>query len=192
MAPKARTLLHTYFLIISMHSICQEIIFSVANNGEMRGGGFILDYVPLWAPRQFDWTKLAYFTSRSCIQQNKTSIKPLRHTLRKCVWTSPLVGPQGSGLGQNCTCTTRPWGHQNVTIIDRYLQYLITEEIKGQYIVYVRTAGRPDDERVWHKLVWSSTSRAKNCIHSNSTLILQKTHIFAFSCPPSKTVCVKS
>ena len=105
---------------------------------------------------------------------------------------SHLVGPQGYGLDQNCTCTTRPWGQQtkNVTII-RYLQYLITVEIKEQDIVYVETDGRPDDERVSHKLDWSSTSRAKNCIHSNSTLILQKAHIFAFSCPPSKTVCVK-
>ena len=39
-APKARTLLHTYFLIISMHSVRQETFFSVANNGEMRGGVF--------------------------------------------------------------------------------------------------------------------------------------------------------
>ena len=60
----------------------------------MRGGG-ILDYVPLWAPMQFDWTKLVYFTSRSCIQQNKTSIKPLRHTLRKCVWTKSSWGSRG-------------------------------------------------------------------------------------------------
>ena len=104
---------------------------------------------------------------------------------------SPLLGPQGSGLDQNCTCTTRPWGQQNVSII-RSLQYLITEEIEEQDIVYVQMDGRPDDERVSHKLDWSSTSRAKNCIHSNSTLILQKAHIFAFSCPPSKTVCVKS
>ena len=177
MAPKARTLLLIYFFIISMHSVCQETFFSVANNGEMRGGGGILDYIPLWVPRPFDWTKLAYCASRSCIQQNKTSIKPLRHTLKKCVWTK-----------SSCV----PWGQQNMTI-NRSLQYLITEEIKEQDIVYVQTDGRPDDERVSHKLDWSSTSRAKNCIHSNSTLILQKAHIFfAFSCPPSKTVCVKS
>ena len=142
-------------------------------------GAVILDYVSLWAHGQFDWTKLTYFTYRSCIQQNKTSIKPLRHTLRKCVWTKSSCGPQGSGLDQNCTCTTRPWGQQNVTI-NRFLQYLITEEIKEQDIVYVQTDGRPDDERVSHKLDWSSTSRAKNCIHSNNTLILQKAHISAF------------
>ena len=65
--------------------------------------------------------------------------------------------------------------------INRSLQYLITEERKEQDIVYVQTDGRPDDERVSHKLDWSSTSRAKNCIHSNSTLILQKAHIFAFT-----------
>ena len=104
---------------------------------------------------------------------------------------SPLVGPQGSGLDKNCTCKTRPWGQQNMTI-NRSLQYLITVEIKEQDTVYVQTDGRPDDEMVSHKLDWSSISRAKNCIHSNSTLILQKTYIFAFSFPPSKTVCVKS
>ena len=143
MAPKARTLLHTYFLIISMHSVCQETIFLSQTTGKWGGGGYFRLCPPL-GPRQFDWTKLAYFTSRSCIQQNKTSIKPLRHTLRKCVWTKSSCGPQGSGLDQNCTCTTRPWGQQNVTI-NRSLQYLITEEIKEQDIVYVqtgRTAGR--------------------------------------------------
>ena len=34
----------------SMHSVCQEAIFSVANNGEGGGGG-ILNYVPFWAQR---------------------------------------------------------------------------------------------------------------------------------------------
>ena len=149
MAPKARTLLHTYFLIISMHSVCQEPIFSVANNGEMRGGGGYFRLCPPLGPMQFDWTKLAFCTSRSCIQQNKTSIKPLRHTLRKCVWTKSSCGAQESGLDQNCTCTTRPWGQQNMTI-NRSLQYLITEEKKEQDIVYVQTDGRPDDERVSH------------------------------------------
>ena len=38
MAPKTRTLLHTYFKIISLHSVCQETFFSVANNGEGGGG----------------------------------------------------------------------------------------------------------------------------------------------------------
>ena len=52
-----------------------------------------------------------------------------------------------------------------------------------QDIVYVQTDGRPDDERVSHKLDWSSISRAKNCIHSNSTLILQKAHIFCIFVP---------
>ena len=180
MAPKARTLLHTSFLIISMHLVCQETIFFCRKQRGNEGVGCILDYVPLWVPMQFDWTKLAYCTSRSCIQQNKTSIEPLRHTLRKCVWTKSSCGAQWSGLHQNCTCTTKPWGQQNVTI-NMYLQYLITEEIKEQDIVYAQTDGLPDDERVSHKLDWSSTRRAKNCIHFNSTLILQKnTHICIF------------
>ena len=63
-------------------------------------------------------------------------------------------------------------GQQNMTINSSLQYLLITEEIKEQDIVYAQTDGRPDDERVSHKLDWSSTSRAKNCIHSNSTLIL--------------------
>ena len=106
--------------------------------------GCILDYVPLWAPRQFDWTKLAYCTSRSCIQQNKTSIKPLRHTLRKCVWTKSSCGALGSGLDQNCTCTTRLWGQQNMTI-NRSLAVFNYWGDKGtRYCLHTdgRTAGR--------------------------------------------------
>ena len=197
MAPKAESKNTSSYILFDQSyafGLSRNNFFLSQTTGKWGGGGLFQTMSPSApppAPRQFDWTKLAYFTSRSCIQQNKTSIKPLRHTLRIVFRQSPLVGPQGSGLDQNCTCTTRPWGQQNVTI-NRSLQYLITEEIKEQDIVYVQTDGRPDDERVSHKLDWSSTSRAKNCIHSNSTLILQKAHIFAFSCPPSKTVCVKS
>ena len=150
--------------------------FSVANNGEMRG--VILDYVPLWTPDNL--TGPNWHTSHLDHVSNKIRLQlSLWDThLENVFGQSPLVGPQGSGLDQNCTCTTRPWGQQNVTI-NRYLQYLITEEIKEQDIVYVQTDGRPDDERVFHRLHCSSTSRAKNCIHSNSTLILQKrTHFF--------------
>ena len=60
-----------------------------------RGGG--LDYVPFWAPGQFDCTKLAHCTSRPCIIQNKTTIRPLRHILRKENWQ----GPQGVQTGPN-------------------------------------------------------------------------------------------
>ena len=67
-------------------------IFSVANNGE----GGILDYAPSGAPWQFDLTKLAHCTSRLCILQNSTTIRPLRHILRKkIVGQSPPVVPQG-------------------------------------------------------------------------------------------------
>ena len=98
MAPKARTLLHTYFLIISLHSVCQETIFFCRKQRGNEWGGYFRLFPPL-GPRQFDWTKLAYFTSRSCIQQNKTSIKPLRHTLRKCVWTWSSCGAPGVRTG---------------------------------------------------------------------------------------------
>ena len=140
MAPKARTLLHTYFLIISMHSVCQETIFSVANNWEMRGGG-ILDYVPLWAPGNL--TGPNWHTSHLDHVSNKIRLQlSLWDThLENVFGQSHLVGPQWSGLDQNCTCTTRPWGQQNVTI-KRSLQYLITEEIKEQDIVYVQADGR--------------------------------------------------
>ena len=67
----------------------------------------------------------------------------------------------GSGLDQNCTCTTRPWSQQHYNI-NRSLQYLVTEEIEEQHIVYGQTDSRTTDERVSHKLNWSLTSRAKN------------------------------
>ena len=101
---------------------------------------------PSGPPGQFDWTKLAHCTSacRSCLQLNKTLIRPLRHILRFFLDKAPLWNPRGSGLDQNCTCTTRPWGQQNVTI-NRSLQYLVTEAREEQDIVYGqtrRTAGR--------------------------------------------------
>ena len=57
----------------------------------------------------------------------------------------------GSGLGQNCTCTTRPCGQQHETI-NRSLRYLVTEEIEEHYIVYRQTDGRTTVESVSHKL----------------------------------------
>ena len=64
---------------------------------------------PSEPPGQFDWTKLAHCTSRPCILQNKTIIRPLRHILRIFFFDKappPLWGPRRSGLDQNCTCTT--------------------------------------------------------------------------------------
>ena len=46
-----------------------------------------------------------------------------------------------SELDQNCTCTTRLWGQQHETR-NRPLQYLVTEEIEEQHIVYGQTDGR--------------------------------------------------
>ena len=46
-------------------------------------------------PGQFDWIKLAHCTSRPCILQNKTTIRPLRHILN--IFSDkapPPVGPQ--------------------------------------------------------------------------------------------------
>ena len=89
---------------------------------------------PSGVPGHFDWTKLAQCTTRSCILQNKTIIRPLRHIIGffKIFLTK---GPMGSRLDQNCTHTTRPWGQQHETI-NRSLQYLVTEEIEEQHIVY--------------------------------------------------------
>ena len=52
-----------------------------------------------------------------------------------------MWGPRGSGLDQNYTCTTRPWDQQHETI-NRFLRYLVTEEIEEQDIVYGQTDGR--------------------------------------------------
>ena len=122
-----------------MHSVCQEKLVSVANNGE--GGDFRL--CPFWPLGRFDWTKLAHCTPRSCILQNKTTIGSSRHILSFFLDKVPLWDSRGSGLNQNYTCTTRPWGQQNVTI-DRYLQYLVTEEIEEQNIGYIQVARRTD------------------------------------------------
>ena len=108
-------------------------LFLSQSTGKGRGG--IMS--PSGPPGHFDLTKLAHCTSTSCFLQNKPTIRPLRHILRKFTFFDkvPLWGPRGSGLDQNCTCTTRPWGQQNVTM-NRYLLYLVTEEIEEQDIVY--------------------------------------------------------
>ena len=79
-----------------------------------------------------------------------------------------MWGPKGSGLDQNCTCTTRPWRQQHETI-NRSLWYLVTGEIEGQGIVYGRT-----DERVSHKVDLSLTSRANKM--KRRQVILQPIH----------------
>ena len=97
---------------------------------------------PSGAQGHLDWTKLAQCITRSSILHNKTIIRPLRHILRIFFLTkSPLWGPVGSGLDQNCTCTTRPWVQQHETI-NGSLRYLVTEEIEEQHIVYGQSAGR--------------------------------------------------
>ena len=142
-----------------MHSVCRDYFLARTMR---RGGRGILDYVPFWGHRASWMDQTAQCTTRSCILQNKTIIRPLRHSIGflKIFSLSPPVGPQGSGLDQNCTCTTRPWDQQHETI-NRSLWYLVTEGIEEQDIVYGQTDRRPD-ERVSYKLDWSLTNRAKN------------------------------
>ena len=85
--------------------------------------------------------QLEHCTSRPYILQNRITIRPLRHILRIFLDKVPLWGPRGSGQDQNCTCTTSPWGQQHETM-NRSLQYLVTEEIEEQDIVYGQTVGR--------------------------------------------------
>ena len=68
-----------------------------------------------------------------------------------------LWGPRGPDWTKIAHAQLDHGGQQNVTK-NRSLQYFITEEIKEQDIAYVQTDGGPDDERVSHKLDWSSTS----------------------------------
>ena len=78
----------------------------------------------------------------------KTIIRPLRHIIGIFFFLtkSPCGGPRGSGLDQNCTCTTRPWDQQQETI-NRSLRYLVTEEIEEQDIVYGQTDGQTAGRR---------------------------------------------
>ena len=125
-----------------MHSVCQETIFVCR---KQRGRGWEINFRlrPLLGPQG------NHCTSRSCILQNQTTIRPLRHILGKIFYLtkSPCGAPGGSGLDQNCTCRTRPWGRQNVTL-NRSLRYLVTEEIEEQDIVYGQTDGRTTGYRI--------------------------------------------
>ena len=68
-----------------------------------KGGFYTMS--PSGPPGQFDETKLAHCISRSCILQNKTTIGPLRHILRKIFFDKvPLWGPRGSGLDMPTKC----------------------------------------------------------------------------------------
>ena len=89
-------------------------------------GGGILDYVPFWAPGHFDWTKLAHCTSRSCVLQNKTTIRPLRHihVLRIFLTKSPCVAPGGPDWTKLAHCTSRSCILQNRTTI-RPLRHIL-------------------------------------------------------------------
>ena len=151
-----------------------------------KGGGGILDYVPFWGPGHLDWTKLAQCISKSCILQNKTINRPLRHIIGFFIfWLSPPVGPQGVRTGPKMHMHNYTMGQQHETI-NRSLLYLVTEEIEEQDIVYGqtdrqtdrqtdgRTEGRTMDERVSHKLDWSLTSRAKNGHNIDTKIVYER------------------
>ena len=103
------------------------------------------------------------------------SLKCIQFEEKNFLTKFPCGAPMGSGLDQNCTCTTRTRGQQHETI-NRSLRYLVREEIEEQDIVYGRTDrqtdelmdGRTTDERVSHKLDCSLTSRANK---SNANVV---------------------
>ena len=126
-----------------MYFVCREQIVLVTDNGE--GVGRIFRLCPFLGPQRI-LTRTNLHNAqlkKSCILQNKTIIRPLRHILRifYFFYYIPLWDPMGSGLDQKCTCTTRPWGQQHETI-NGSLRYLVIEEIEEQDIVYGQTDGR--------------------------------------------------
>ena len=94
--------------------------YFVPNKG--KGDGFF-HYEFQW---HLCWTKLSHLQLDQCILQNKTIIRTLRHIL-KVFDILPLLGPMGPGLGQNCTCRTRPWAQQHDTIHFFFVNWVSTE-----------------------------------------------------------------
>ena len=86
-------------------------------------------------------------------------------------WTKFPCGAQGDPNWTKIAYAQLDHVAKNVTI-NRSLWYLVTEEIEEQDIVYGQTDrrtdgqmdGRTTEERVSHRLTWSSTRRAKNDI----------------------------
>ena len=69
-----------------------ENIFLSRTMGE--GGGFQTMF-PSGAPGHLDWTKLAQCTTKSCILQNKTILRPLRLIIGFFLTKSPCGAPGG-------------------------------------------------------------------------------------------------
>ena len=63
----------------------------------------------------------------------------------------------GSGLDQNCTCTTRPCGQQHETI--RWVSTVLTYRGERGTRYCLRTDGWTRDERVLHKKSFGPTGR---------------------------------
>ena len=101
-----------------------------------RGGGGDFRLCPLSrAPGHPDWTKLAQYTTRSCILQNKTTTRPLRHKLRIFFYCPP-VGPHGVPNWTKIAHAQLDHGGQQHETINGSLWYKVTEEIEEQDIVY--------------------------------------------------------
>ena len=118
-----------------------RIIFFVANNGEGGGGNFRL--CPILGPQGILTGPNLHNAQLDHVFYKIRPSWLLRHIIGIFSFFDkvPLWGPRGSGLDQNCTCTTRPWDQQHETI-NRSLWYLVTEEIEDQDIAYGQTAGQ--------------------------------------------------
>ena len=147
MAPKQEHFfIHTFISFQCIQFVKKQYFLSQTTG---KRGERILDYVPFWGPevnltgQNWHIAHLDHLYYKIRLQLGLWDTYILRFFFFGGGGGDkvPLCGPRGSGLDQNCTCTTRPWGQQNVTI-NRSLWYLDTEEIEEQDIVYRQTAGR--------------------------------------------------
>ena len=86
-----------------MHSVFRETFFLSRTTGQREG---ILDNALIYDPRVSPLVQTGTCTTRLCILRGKTTISLLRHILRQKLDQVSME----SGLDQNWTCTTRPWG----------------------------------------------------------------------------------
>ena len=104
------------------------------------GGGGIYEILCLVSDAGFLLSLNIFYINN--MKMDWAKVGPLRHTIgfKHFFFTK---SPMGSGLDQNCTCTTRPWGQQHETI-NRSLRYLVTAEIEEKHCLWTdrQTAGR--------------------------------------------------